>query len=138
MSGLFTGLGSIIQFQHLVDFPLSLNLNTMTLPLVAIVFGGTLLTGGSGGPIDCAWHFSLCCALSRFVYFLISPETLQLIVGLLLFYPLYRLKRIKRGLQRKAKRGCDGTDTIEMVPRKCKYGNFGDCCHCDYWHFSNY
>ena len=40
LSGLLTGLGSMIQFQHLGgSVPLALNLNTMVQPLVAIVLG---------------------------------------------------------------------------------------------------
>jgi ribose transport system permease protein len=100
MSGLFTGLGSIIQFQHLGgSVPLSLNLNTMTLPLVAIVFGGTLLTGGSGGPDRTVLGTLAFVVLYRGLYIsLISPEILQLIVGLLLVLSIVVASRGLRGV----------------------------------------
>ncbi|RLI33695.1 ABC transporter permease, partial [Candidatus Bathyarchaeota archaeon] len=47
ISGLFTGIGSIVLFQHLGGAaPVELNLNNMVWPLVAMVLGGTPLMGG--------------------------------------------------------------------------------------------
>lgn len=86
ISGIFTGLGAIILFQHQGgSVPVNLNLNTMTYPLVAIVLGGTPLLGGSGGP-----HRTILGALTFTVLIrglLVSkmaPEAIQLLVGLLL------------------------------------------------------
>jgi ribose/xylose/arabinose/galactoside ABC-type transport system permease subunit len=100
MSGLFTGIGSIIQFQHLGgSVPLSLNMNTMTMPLVAIVFGGTLLTGGSGGPDRTILGTLAFVVLYRGLYIsLINPEILQLIVGLLLVLSIVVASRGLRGV----------------------------------------
>jgi len=86
ISGLFTGLGSVIQFQHLGgSVPLALNLNTMVSPLVAIVLGGTLLTGGSGGPDRTILGALTYVVLYRGLYIsFLSPEVLQLLTGLLL------------------------------------------------------
>jgi ribose transport system permease protein len=86
ISGIFTGLGSIILFQHQGGaVPVDLNLNTMVYPLVVIVLGGTPLLGGSGGP-----HRTVLGALTFTILYrglLISklaPEAIQLLVGLLL------------------------------------------------------
>lgn len=86
ISGLFTGISSIILFQHLgAAVPVDLNLNTMVWPLVAIVLGGTPLSGGSGGP-----HRTILGALTLTIIVrglnisLLNPETIQLLVGLLL------------------------------------------------------
>ncbi len=100
MSGLFTGTGSIIQFQHLGgSVPLSLNMNTMTMPLVAIVFGGTLLTGGSGGPDRTILGTLTFVVLYRGLYIsLLKPEILQLIVGLLLVLSIVVASRGLRGV----------------------------------------
>ena len=86
LSGLFTGIGSIILFQHLGGAaPVELNLNNMVWPLVAIVLGGTPLVGGSGGP-----QRTILGALTFAVVYrglllsLLHPEAIQLLVGLLL------------------------------------------------------
>lgn len=86
ISGLFTGIGSVIIFQHQGgSVPIMLNLNTMVYPLVAIVLGGTLLVGGSGGP-----HRTILGALTFTVLIrgltisFLDPTMIQLIVGLLL------------------------------------------------------
>ncbi|MEN3184480.1 MAG: ABC transporter permease [Atribacterota bacterium] len=86
LSGLFTGLGTIILFQHLGgSVPVELNLKNVVWPLVAIVLGGTPLVGGSGGPqrtIIGALTFSV---FYRGLYLsLLHPEILQLLVGVLL------------------------------------------------------
>lgn len=86
ISGLFTGIGSIILFQHLGGaVPVELKLNTLVYPLVAIFLGGTPVTGGSGGPqrtIIGALTFAVVCRgllLSK-----LPPQSIQLLVGLLL------------------------------------------------------
>lgn len=86
LSGLFTGLGTIILFQHLGgSVPVELNLKNVVWPLVAIVLGGTPLVGGSGGP-----QRTLLGALTFSVFYrglylsLLHPEILQLLVGVLL------------------------------------------------------
>lgn len=86
LSGLFTGIGSIILFQHLGGAaPVELNLNNVVWPLVAIVLGGTPLIGGSGGP-----QRTILGALTFAVFYrglllsLLHPEAIQLFVGLLL------------------------------------------------------
>lgn len=86
MSGFFSGLGSVIQFQHLGgSVPLALNLNAMVSPLIAIVLGGTLLTGGSGGPDRTILGALTYVVLYRGLYIsFLRPEVLQLLTGLLL------------------------------------------------------
>jgi len=86
ISGLFSGIGSVIIFQHQGgSVPVVLNLNTVVYPLVAIVLGGTLLVGGSGGP-----HRTILGALTFTVLIrgliisFLDPTMIQLIVGLLL------------------------------------------------------
>ena len=86
ISGLFSGIGSVIIFQHQGgSVPVTLNLNTVVYPLVAIVLGGTLLVGGSGGP-----HRTILGALTFAVIIrgltisFLDPTMIQLIVGLLL------------------------------------------------------
>jgi ribose transport system permease protein len=86
ISGLFSGIGSVIIFKTQGgSVPVTLNLNTMVYPLVAIVLGGTLLVGGSGGP-----HRTILGALTFTVLIrgltlsFLDPTLIQLIVGLLL------------------------------------------------------
>lgn len=100
ISGLFTGLGSMIQFQHLGgSVPLVMNLNTMVQPLVAIVLGGTLLSGGSGGPSKTILGALLYVVLYRGLYIsFISPEILQLIIGLLLVISIIIASRGLKGV----------------------------------------
>ncbi len=100
LSGLLTGLGSIVQFQHLGgSVPLELNLNTMVSPLVAIVLGGTLLTGGSGGPHRTILGTLTFVVLYRGLYIsFINPETLQLIIGLLLIASIIIASRGLKGV----------------------------------------
>jgi ribose transport system permease protein len=86
LSGFFTGLGSMILFQHLGGgAPVELNMNNMVWPLVAIVLGGTPLVGGSGGP-----QRTILGALTFAVVYrglllsMLHPTMIQLLVGLLL------------------------------------------------------
>lgn len=86
ISGLFTGIGSIILFQHLGGAtPVNLNLNNVIGPLVAIVLGGTPLIGGSGGPQRTILGALTFTVLYRgLLLSLLHPQAIQLIVGLLL------------------------------------------------------
>lgn len=63
LSGLFTGIGSMILFQHLGGAtPVELNLNSMVWPLVAIVLGGTPLVGGKRwAPKNDTRRAHVCC-----------------------------------------------------------------------------
>lgn len=86
ISGLFTGVGSIILFQHLGgSVPVELNLNTMNWPLVATVLGGTPLMGGSGGPQRTILGALTLTVLVRGLNIaMLEPEAIQLLVGLML------------------------------------------------------
>lgn len=86
LSGLFTGISSIILFQHMGgSVPVELNLNTMNWPLVAIILGGTPLMGGRGGP-----HRTILGAITLTVLVrglniaMLEPEVIQLLLGLML------------------------------------------------------
>lgn len=100
ISGLFSGIGSVIIFQHHGgSVPVALNLNTVVYPLVAIVLGGTLLIGGSGGP-----HRTILGALTFTVLIrglnisFLDPTMIQLIVGLLLIASIIASSRGVRGV----------------------------------------
>ena len=86
ISGLFTGVGSMILFQHLGgSTPVEMNLNTLVWPLVAIVLGGTPLMGGSGGPQRTILGALTFSVFYRGVYISpLHPYSVQLLVGLLL------------------------------------------------------
>ncbi|MBC7217969.1 MAG: ABC transporter permease [Candidatus Caldatribacterium sp.] len=101
LSGLFTGIGTIILFQHLGgSVPVELNLKNVVWPLVAIVLGGTPLVGGSGGP-----QRTLLGALTFSVFYrglylsLLHPEILQLLVGILLIVSIIVSARGIRGVE---------------------------------------
>lgn len=101
LSGLFTGLGTIVLFQHLGgSVPVELNLKNVVWPLVAIVLGGTPLVGGSGGP-----QRTLLGALTFSVFYrglylsLLHPEILQLLVGILLIVSIVVGARGLRGVE---------------------------------------
>lgn len=100
ISGIFTGIGSIIYFQHQGgSVPVALNLNTMVWPLVAIVLGGTPLTGGSGGP-----QRTILGALTFTVLYrgltlsFIDPTMIQLITGILLITAIVASSRSSKGI----------------------------------------
>jgi ribose transport system permease protein len=86
LSGLISGIGSVILFQHLGGaVPVELNLNNVVWPLVAIVLGGTPLVGGSGGPQRTLLGALTFAVLYRGLYLsLLHPEVVQLLVGLIL------------------------------------------------------
>lgn len=100
ISGLLTGIGSVIYFQHQGgSVPVVLNLNTMIWPLVAIVLGGTPLTGGSGGPhrtIFGALTFTVLCRGLTLSF--LDPTMLQLIMGLLLIASIVAGSRGSKGV----------------------------------------
>lgn len=86
LSGLFTGVGSIILFQHLGgSVPVQLNLNMMNEPLVAIILGGTPLMGGSGGPQRTILGAVTLTVLIRGLNVaMLPPQMIELLVGLML------------------------------------------------------
>lgn len=101
ISGFFTGFGTIVLFQHLGgSVPVELNLDTMVYPLVAIVLGGTPLTGGSGGP-----HKTILGALTFSVIIrglnisALEATTIKLFVGILLIVAIVISVRGMRGVE---------------------------------------
>ena len=100
ISGLFTGMGSMILFQHLGgSTPVELNMNTLVWPLVAIVLGGTPLMGGSGGPQRTILGAFTFCVFYRGVYISpLHPYSVQLLVGLLLIVSIVVSARGLKGV----------------------------------------
>jgi len=100
LSGLFTGIGSIILFQHLGGTaPTELKLNSVVWPLVAIVLGGTPLIGGSGGPQRTILGALTFTVLVRGLYLsLLHPEAIQLLVGMLLIVSIVVSARGLKGV----------------------------------------
>ena len=100
LSGLFTGIGSIILFQHLGGAtPVKLNLMTVVWPLVAIVLGGTPLIGGSGGPQRTILGALTFTVFYRGLYLsLLHPNMIQLLVGLLLIVSIVVSARGLKGV----------------------------------------
>ena len=100
ISGLFTGVGSMILFQHLGgSTPVEMNLNTLVWPLVAIVLGGTPLMGGSGGPQRTILGALTFSVFYRGVYISpLHPYSVQLLVGLLLIASIIISARGLRGV----------------------------------------
>jgi len=98
VSGLFTGIGSIILFKHLggsasVDF----NINNMVRPLVAIILGGTPLVGGSGGPHRTIFGVLTFSVLYRGLYLSpLRPEMVDLAVGIILIIAIVLSSRGSR------------------------------------------
>lgn len=86
LSGLFSGLGSVIQVHHLGgSVPLSLDMGMLVAPLVAIVLGGTLFTGGAGGPHRTILGTAAYVVLYRGLYAsFLRPELLEILVGAVL------------------------------------------------------
>ncbi|MCS7241838.1 ABC transporter permease [Candidatus Caldatribacterium sp.] len=101
LSGLFTGLGAIVLFQHLGgSVPVELNLKNVVWPLVAIVLGGTPLVGGSGGPQRTILGALTFSVFYRGLYLsLLHPEILQLLVGVLLIVSIVVGARGIRGVE---------------------------------------
>lgn len=86
LSGLFTGVSSIILFQHLGgSIPVELNLNEMNEPLVAIILGGTPLMGGTGGPQRTILGAITLTVLMRGLNVaMLPPIAIELLVGVML------------------------------------------------------
>jgi ribose transport system permease protein len=100
LSGLFTGIGGIILFQHHGGAaPIELNLNTLVWPLLAIVLGGTPLLGGSGGPQRTILGALTFAVVNRgLVLALLHPEAVQLLLGLLLIVSIVVSSRGLKGV----------------------------------------
>jgi ribose transport system permease protein len=86
LSGTFTGIGSIILFEHLGgSAPVDFNMNNVVRPLVAIILGGTPLVGGTGGP-----HRTILGVLTFSILYRglnlspLRPEVIDLVVGIVL------------------------------------------------------
>jgi ribose transport system permease protein len=86
LSGTFTGIGSIILFAHLGgSAPVDFNMNNVVRPLVAIILGGTALTGGSGGPHRTILGVFAFALLYRGLHLSpLRPEIIDLVVGIVL------------------------------------------------------
>ena len=86
LSGLFTGIGLIVLFQHLGgSAPVELKLGNLVWPLAAIVLGGTPLVGGSGGPQrTILGALTLAVATQGLYLMILLPEVVALLLGLLL------------------------------------------------------
>lgn len=86
VSGVFSGIGSAILFQHLGgSTPVEFNMNNVVRPLVAIILGGTPLVGGSGGPQRTILGVLTFSVLYRGLYLSpLRPEVIDLVVGLAL------------------------------------------------------
>lgn len=86
LSGTLTGLASIVLFQHLGgSVPTELKLGNVVEPLAAIVLGGTPLVGGSGGPQRTVLGALAFSVIYRGLFLaLLHPETVQLLLGLLI------------------------------------------------------
>jgi len=100
LSGLFTGIGSMILFQHQGgSAPIELNLNTVVWPLLAIVLGGTPLMGGSGGPQRTVLGALTFTVVNRgLVLSLLHPVAIQLLLGLLLIVSIIMSSRGLKGV----------------------------------------
>ena len=100
LSGLFTGIGSMILFQHMGgSAPIELNLNTVVWPLLAIVLGGTPLRGGSGGPQRTILGALTFTVVNRgLVLSWLHPEAVQLLLGLLLIVSIVMSSRGLKGV----------------------------------------
>jgi len=86
VSGTFTGIGSIILFAHLGgSAPVDFNMNNVVRPLVAIILGGTSMTGGSGGPHRTILGVFTFSILYRGLYLsALRPEMIDMVVGIVL------------------------------------------------------
>jgi ribose transport system permease protein len=100
LSGIFTGIGSIVLFQHLGGSSVvELKMNNMVWPLVAIVLGGTPLTGGSGGPQRTILGALTFTIFSRGLYLSsLHPYAITLLVGIVLIVSIIVSARGLKGV----------------------------------------
>jgi ribose transport system permease protein len=100
LSGIFTGVGAMILFQHLGgSAQMELKLNTIVWPLVAIVLGGTPLTGGSGGPQRTLLGAITFTIFYRGLYLsALHPTMVTLLVGVLLIVSIIISARGLKGV----------------------------------------
>jgi ribose transport system permease protein len=86
LSGFFSGIGSIVLFQHLGGtVPVSFSMNNVVRPLIAIILGGTPLSGGRGGPQRTILGALTFSVIYRGLYLsALDAEVIDLIVGLIL------------------------------------------------------
>lgn len=100
LSGIFTGIGAIILFQHLGgSAQVELKLNNVVWPLVAIVLGGTPLTGGSGGPQRTLLGAITFTIFYRGLYLSeLHPNTITLLIGILLIVSIIISARGLKGV----------------------------------------
>ena len=100
LSGMFTGIGGIILFQHLGgSAQMELKLNTLVWPLVAIVLGGTPLTGGSGGPQRTILGAITFTVFYRGLYLsALHPTMVTLLVGIVLLVSIIVSARGLKGV----------------------------------------
>lgn len=100
LSGIFTGVGAIILFQHLGgSAQVELKLNNIVWPLVAIVLGGTPLTGGSGGPQRTLLGAITFTIFYRGLYLTdLHPNTITLLIGIVLIVSIIVSARGLKGV----------------------------------------
>lgn len=100
LSGIFTGIGLIVLFPFLGGAaPTELKLGNVVDPLVAIVLGGTPLVGGGGGPQRTILGALTFSVVYRGLYLaLLHPETVQLLLGLLIIASILVSARGLRGV----------------------------------------
>jgi ribose transport system permease protein len=100
LSGVFTGIGAMILLQHLGgSAQMELKLNTIVWPLVAIVLGGTPLTGGSGGPQRTLLGAITFTVFYRGLYLsALHPTMVTLLVGVLLIVAIIISARGLKGV----------------------------------------
>jgi ribose transport system permease protein len=100
LSGIFTGIGAIVLFQHLGgSAQVELKLNNIVWPLVAIVLGGTPLTGGSGGPQRTLLGAITFTIFYRGLYLTpLHPTMVTLLVGIVLIVSIIASARGLKGV----------------------------------------
>jgi ribose transport system permease protein len=100
LSGIFTGIGAMVLFQHLGgSAQVELKLNNIVWPLVAIVLGGTPLTGGSGGPQRTLLGAITFTIFYRGLYLTpLHPTMITLLVGIVLIVSIIVSARGLKGV----------------------------------------
>jgi ribose transport system permease protein len=101
LSGLFTGVSSIILFSHLgCVSPIELDLSRDVVgPLIAITLGGTPLSGGSGGPNRTIWGaLTYVLVYDAVALSGLDPFVLRLATGIMLFIAVIMGSRAIKGI----------------------------------------